>query len=319
MAERAGQFYADVRLDLLSLLQGQRLSEDFERAVHLALSSDGKVLSPAPRSKWPLLPLLPCWGAGGDWRSALPLATAAELVGASSDLFDEIEDGDDSPITGAVGIPRAVNLASALLALAGRSLSRAPESVSASVWFGIVGAADGQHQDLGGRPSSPEEYMALVDRKSAGLICSLCAAGAAMAGADESRVAGFASFGRHLGRLAQLANDMHDLWPGAKGKRDLERRVVSLPLIFVLRGPASSFRDHLCAYLAASDPPSSVEAETLREGLLASGALYYTWMMAETSRSAATAALREVCLVETETILDLLMPRMQQPAVAPVG
>lgn len=315
MGERGQAFYQAVREDVLALLCESGLSDDFSQAIHLALMRDGKILSAEVRSKWPLLSLLSCWGAGGEYRDALPAATAAELVGASSDIFDEIEDGDECPTSAALGEPRAINLASALLALAGLSLSRVPTAISRPLWSAVVLAADGQHQDLGARAfSTPEEYLALVDRKSAGLISAFCAAGAGLSGAAASKVSRFAEFGLHLGRLAQLANDLHGVWPEGRGRRDLERRLVTLPIIFVLRGPDNPARELLRRHLASSEPLLESEEKALRTALQTSGALHYTWLMAETSRSAASAVLDEVCPASADTVRELLLPPLREPS-----
>ncbi len=312
MAEGALLYYSAVREDVRALLQAQGLSDDFLEALYFALSVDGKLFSSRCRSKWPLLALLGCWGAGGNWQEAVPVATAAELVGLSTDVFDEIEDGDESPVATKLGMPRATNVAMALLTLAGCSLSRAPEGISRPVWSAVLTATGGQHQDLGRQVlTTAEEYLALADRKAAGLIAAFCAAGASVAGAAPSIVAGYARFGLHLGRLAQLANDLHDAWPTAKGKSDLERRLITLPIIFVLSGPNGPFRERLGMYLNGTGPVTPSEEQDLRAGLLASGALHYTWLMAEANRSAATAALRETCPTSADGILQLLLPPVQ--------
>ncbi|MDO8472393.1 MAG: polyprenyl synthetase family protein [Dehalococcoidia bacterium] len=312
MVPTLDDLYGAVKGDLLALLRDSRLSEPFLQIVEKALVGAGKVLSSNPRSRWPLLVLLPCWAAGGNWRNALPVATAAELVGVATELFDDVEDGDDSTLVDSIGAPRTVNLASALLAFAGRSLCRSSALVGDRIWQALVTAADGQDSDLGeGLPTTPDEYLAIVDRKSAGLTAALCWAGARLSGATSPVLDGYERFGLYVGRWGQLVNDSHDVWPGVTGKSDLQRRLSTLPLIFLLRSPENPESGHLREYLAGDDPLLPGEEATLREALWASGALHYTWLVAEASRDAAESALREVCPATEASVLlgHLLSPR----------
>ncbi len=307
--ETRDSYYQRVREDIVSLLGEACLSSSFIQAIELALAAEGKVFSPSPRSRWPLMPILSCAGAGGSWATSLPVATAAELVGISTDVFDEIEDGDECPLAASLGIPLATNAAFTLLAMAARSLCRAPAHVAQHVWAAIVTAADGQHQDLARHPfETPDEYLAMVDRKSAGLVAAFCRAGAEMARSSPEVVDGFGQFGLHMGRSAQLLNDLHDVWPGGRGKSDLARGIITLPAIFVMRGPDSPHRDILQRWLAEDGTPSELGESSVREALWAGGGIHYSWLVAETNRGLAEAALRSVCSTGVDAILELLLP-----------
>src|SRR5919106_30027 len=80
--------------------------------VQLALQTPGKLLSSDSGAfAWGLLPLLVIEAAGGEPRTGLPLAAAADCLIAASDVLDDVEDGDAvSGLERACGIPTAVNV-----------------------------------------------------------------------------------------------------------------------------------------------------------------------------------------------------------------
>ena len=71
----------------------------------------------------PLLCLLSCMAAGGDWRQALPAAAAIEILHNFSLIHDDIEDGSETrrgmtTVWKRWGVPRAINIGDAVFILA---------------------------------------------------------------------------------------------------------------------------------------------------------------------------------------------------------
>ena len=188
---------------------------------------------------WALLPLCCCAAACGDWRRALPAATAAELYHAASDIFDDLEDGDASPPIARHGAPIALNLATALLALMHTALEPATAEESAgcrraqdALWAGTVVAAGGQHLDLaaaGAAPLSVEDCLDIARRKGGALTEACCRAGAAFGTADPALIERFGLLGRCIGLMGQLDNDMHDAGDDARTS-DLAQRKQTVPI-----------------------------------------------------------------------------------------
>jgi len=94
------------------------------------------------------------------------------------------------------------------------------------------------HQlDVENKPElqSEEEYFRRIACKTAALIEGSCVSGAIAGGADESTIDNLSEFGRALGLLFQLRDDLLDYGPPHKsGKpvsQDMERGVYSLPLL----------------------------------------------------------------------------------------
>src|SRR4030043_1837157 len=99
----------------------------------------GKPISSDARGKRirPLLVLLTCSAAGGDWKQALPAAAAVELVHNFSLIHDDIE--DRSPLRRGRpsvwkrwGIPHAINAGDAMFTLAYLQSIRLAEVISPS-------------------------------------------------------------------------------------------------------------------------------------------------------------------------------------------
>ncbi len=83
---------------------------------------------------------------------------------------------------------------------------------------------------------SEDDYLAIVEAKTAELCACSCELGAYYAGGDEETVARLAAFGRNLGIAFQIADDLLDLEGNetATGKSlgtDLAKRKMTLPLI----------------------------------------------------------------------------------------
>lgn len=187
---------------------------------------------------WALLPLCCSMAACGDWRRAVPAATAAELYMVALDLCDDMEDGD-TPLPH--GLPLTLNLATALLALAHLTLAApaqdAPDAEARrraqdALWRGLAVATGGQHGDLAGAGAAPlsvEGCVAIARTKGGALAEACCRAGAAFGAADLTLIDHFGLLGQQLGLAAQLDNDLHDAG-GATGKNDLTRRRQTVPI-----------------------------------------------------------------------------------------
>ena len=307
MSSAAQPFYEAVRVDLGGLLDESSLSASYREILDRALRQDGKVLSDSPRSAWPLLVLLPAGATRRDWRSGLPVASAAELVGLSTDIFDEIEDGDESPLSIEFGQPRALNAAFGLLVLAAKSLQHLPANLGAPLIEGVLRAADGQDRDLGGSEiATVPEYLSAIDRKAAALISGCCEAGALLAGLGGEAAAAYARFGAHYGRMAQILNDLRGAVDPGKGS--LAGRLGTLQYVFALGGQEAPIREAIREHLAESDRLTPKGSRNLRRALVEAGAYHFCWAMAETEHAHASECLASALGDAAPLLASLLLP-----------
>ena len=80
-------------------------------------------------------------------------------------------------------------------------------------------------------------YYDVIRQKTASLIASCCACGAASAGADEATVEKMRLFGEKIGIAFQIKDDMFDFGTDDVGKPlgiDIKEKKITLPLIYAL-------------------------------------------------------------------------------------
>jgi len=146
-----------------------------------------------------------------------------------------------------------------------------------------------------------QEYLEIIERKTAALLGTCCLLGARFAGADEATVRRLHEFGLALGVAFQIIDDVLDLVGdeaevGKSLGRDVQKGKLTLPLIHYLRGCDSAARRAALELLRSSDPQRS---RRIAELLTDSGSLEY-------ARQAAGARIRHA--------LDLLAALPPGPA-----
>jgi octaprenyl-diphosphate synthase len=86
-------------------------------------------------------------------------------------------------------------------------------------------------------------YYDVIRQKTASLIASCCACGAASSGADEETVEKMRLFGEKIGIAFQIKDDMFDFGTDDVGKPlgiDIKEKKITLPLIYALNQASSS-------------------------------------------------------------------------------
>jgi geranylgeranyl diphosphate synthase type I len=204
----------------------------------------------------PLLCLLTCEAASGDWQAALPAAAALELIHNFSLIHDDIE--DDSPtrrgratVWNLWGIAHGINVGDSMLVLARLTLAHlVHQRVEPDVIVGATGILDttcmqlcqGQFMDIAGEGRldvNEEWYMQMIGWKTAALIAASPQLGA-LIGTSEHVQEHYREFGWHLGLAFQMVDDILGIWgdPKLTGKpaaSDIRARKMTLPVIFALQ------------------------------------------------------------------------------------
>ncbi|MBL9122421.1 MAG: polyprenyl synthetase family protein, partial [Planctomycetaceae bacterium] len=140
---------------------------------------------------------------------------------------------------------------------------------------------------------SEEEYLGIIDGKTAELCSCCCLLGAHYAGATPSVAQAMARYGRDLGIAFQITDDLLDLLgtEATTGKTlgtDLNQQKMTLPLIRLLATADPARRAEFERLLATPDEPSRAK---LREALEQTGALDYARQQARHYADRAAAAL----------------------------
>lgn len=95
---------------------------------------------------------------------------------------------------------------------------------------------------------SEDIYYEVIRQKTAVLIASCCACGAASVGADEETVAKMRLFGEKVGMAFQIKDDLFDFGTDDVGKPlgiDIKEKKMTLPLIYALSKAAKSEKQRI--------------------------------------------------------------------------
>lgn len=174
----------------------------------------------------PLLVAMCAQMCGEELQEALPAACAIEFVHCYSLIHDDLPAMDNDDLRrGRLTCHRAYDEATAILAgdalltfafevLAGtynprKSLAAVRTLARASGTSGMVG---GQALDLEseGKKIEPEELEGIHRRKTGALIAAACRLGGIVADAPEERLELLSEYGRQLGLLFQITDDILD-------------------------------------------------------------------------------------------------------------
>jgi geranylgeranyl diphosphate synthase type I len=195
---------------------------------------------------------------GSDGRAALGAAAALELLHNFSLIHDDIEDGDEMrhgrpTLWAEHGIPAALVAGDAMSALAYLTLvdgsSELPAPTVAAMLACLQHAhfrmCEGQAFDIGFETATFvtfEEYVRMIEGKTAALLAVACELGALAAGA-----AAYSRVGRAYGLAFQVRDDVLGTWgrteeTGKPSGADIRRRKWSFPVAWALAQPVSPDR-----------------------------------------------------------------------------
>ena len=255
----------------------------------------------------PMVTLLACGACGGEMRSAVPYAVAAELTHSATLLHDDVI--DDGPIRRGQPASRVI-WGNAVSVLSGDwLLTRALEIVSSQPASGAALApllatmrrlVEGEVLQLSLRgtfAASERDYLAVVIGKTASLFGWAAAAGAWAAGVEGKVPDALARFGEGVGIAFQLVDDALDYAadPGLLGKRlgtDLIEGKATLPLIRACEAEPR-LRERLRALLDGAADGHAVAGEVI-EVVKRVGGVDAARAMAREHTRTAMSALAEV-------------------------
>jgi octaprenyl-diphosphate synthase len=268
--EALQSLYAPVATDLAEvekILKAELRNEHpfVDEMVRYGCLLGGKRLRPA-------LLLLSAQATGQVNREHWMLAAAVEMIHTATlvhdDVLDEADqrrhlatvnarwDNEASVLLGDYLFTHAFYLASTVGSHACRTIGRSTNLV-----------CEGELRQIGSRADyslSEDNYLAIIEGKTAELCACACQLGAHYAGADETVTRNLGDYGRCLGIAFQIADDLLDVigdqdTAGKSLGTDLEKRKPTLPLIRVLELADERDRTSLMTLLGNVDAPTSCE------------------------------------------------------------
>ncbi len=274
---------------LRSLLRGEPPFQRFYQmmAYHLGWLDRHMAPSVAPPGKRlrPALCFLVCEALGADAACALPGATAVELVHNFSLVHDDIQDRSRlrrhrETVWSIWGIPQGINVGDGLFAIAQLALLetgsalKADDIVRSALLLNrtCVALCEGQFLDLELQESTDvtrDQYMTMVQGKTAALFQCAAQLGALLAAADDDTIELFGQFGRSLGLAFQMQDDLIGVWgeksETGKPATDVLSRKRALPAVIAWERAAGPDRDRLQFLYTRSEPLTDAEAEWVVE------------------------------------------------------
>lgn len=279
----------------------------------------------------PLLCLLTCAAAGGEWQKAIPAGSAIELLHNFSLIHDDIEDGSPTrrgreTIWTIWGIEQAINIGDTLFALSHIALNRLVDrGVSPTITVEALRRFDetcvaltkGQHLDISFEryPAvTVDQYIEMITGKTAVLLALCCELGAKIAGQDRTVQQHFAQFGLNCGLAFQVIDDILGIWGdethiGKSASTDLLTKKKTLPVLYGLEHDAE-----LKNLYETTDRPDETFVRRAIEQLNKSGAHQYATRTATDYTQAALGHL-EAARVKGEAgdalleLTDMLLKR----------
>jgi len=265
-------------------------------AYHLGWEGEGAGSAARGKRIRPLLLLLTCAAARGEWRRALPAAAAVELVHNFSLIHDDIQ--DNSPLRrgrptvwNKFGTAQAINAGDAMFTLAHLAMLASSERVSPSVTLQAISIlqetclqlTQGQYLDLAYESRGDlnlDAYWPMVKGKTAALLAACTELGSLIAGVSETIRTHYRQFGESLGLAFQAQDDLLGIWgddalTGKSSESDLLSGKKSLPVLFGLS------QDGPFAERWSQGPITAGEVPKLAAELQANGGRAYVTETAE--------------------------------------
>lgn len=247
---------------------------------HLGWADPPSVLIPGSTGKKlrPSLCLLVAQAVGGDWRPALPAATAIELVHNFSLIHDDIQDGSPTrrhraTVWARWGTAQGINAGDALLIVAQQALLETEPHLAPDIALGALrllhsacrALCEGQYLDLLWEQEvsvGVDQYLEMIERKTARLFQCAGELGAYCSGTGPQVQRQYGLYGKALGMAFQVADDLLGIWgpevdTGKTADLDVANRKKTLPVVLGLSSPAPE--SARLGHLFALDHPLSLE------------------------------------------------------------
>ena len=152
-------------------------------------------------------------------------------------------------------------------------------------------------------------YYEVIRQKTASLIASCCACGAASAGANEETVEKMRLFGEKVGIAFQIKDDLFDFGTDDIGKPlgiDIKEKKITLPLIYALNKSGSSEKKRIINLVKNHNEESDKVSEII-DFVRNSGGMDYAKSQMELYQNEAFAILNEFPEHESRKALEQLV------------
>jgi geranylgeranyl diphosphate synthase type I len=232
---------------------------------------------------------------------------------SASLAHDDVQDRDDlrwnrPTLHAAFGLEQAINAGDAMIGMVYQLLlGLTAQGVAPVLTLEVIDAfnrahllmCEGQHLDLSFRHdtvASAGDYLEMIERKTGAACVCIGESIAILASAPAQTRQALVEFGRSLGILYQICDDVRGIWslPDALGREighDVLLQRPTLPLLFASQYGSVELRALLLGASVQEAALTAVELNSIRAGLAACGADKYCLDAAIFHHQAAHAAL----------------------------
>jgi len=114
-----------------------------------------------------------------------------------------------------------------------------------------------------------EEYLTIIEKKTAVLISAACATGAILGSASPEKIDALSQFGKNIGLAFQITDDILDYMGkeqefGKSIGKDLEEGKITLPLIFAIKQSSAEEKDKIKEIITRRKGSQKAAREILR-------------------------------------------------------
>ncbi len=264
----------------------------------------------------PTMCLLVYEAIAGEYRPALPVAAAIEIIHNFSLLHDDIEDNDverrGRPTAWTIwGQPLVINIGDYVNLMAYRSLHLLdPTEIPVERILEMhrllndasIRLTEGQDADIRFETMpdvSTEMYLEMVYKKTGVLVECAILSGAKLATTDPDIIQNYSDFAQNIGLAFQIRDDVLGIWgdsaeTGKSSQNDIRKKKKTLPILYTLAEVSGDRKEKLKAYYAQPDPLSDEQIEFVRECLEWADARHYAQGVAEEYRQKSFDALDRI-------------------------
>jgi octaprenyl-diphosphate synthase len=215
----------------------------------------------------PLLLLISSRLCGYSGEDRFPLAAVIEFIHTASLLHDDVVDSAvlrrgrtsanniwgnaASVLVGDFLYSKAFKLMSEIGNIAViRLISKITNIMSEGEVFQLMKCGDADMTE--------EEYVSIIEKKTAVLISAACASGAILGSATQNKIVAMEQFGYRIGMAFQITDDTLDYMArqedfGKSIGKDLEEGKMTLPLIYTLRQCTGAEKDRARELITSQD------------------------------------------------------------------
>lgn len=275
LEEKAG--LVDAKLE--GYLAGSGAIPRLHEGVLYALGLDPKGRKHRGKRLRPVLCLLTCESLGGEAETALPFATACEMLHNFFLVHDDIEDRDvmrhdRETVWVRFGEENGINIGDYMMAqtydLVLRSSDVGVDPVRVLELVDVITTTlqrtgEGQALDMGSRrrwDMSLDDYMEVVTLKTGFYLAAPLVGGAIIANASVGVKETLMALGDKIGPIFQIADDVIDMTQGkGRGERgsDIKEGKRSILAVFVANECTSEEREELFRILDRPRPETTAE------------------------------------------------------------